>query len=303
MDLRTALDRVFPSARGMEVTVPVEEDGSFLAGIVLPVKHGESVVQIYRYPSTAEDRLRHEHRLSWRHPQKMSFGEGALWAFLVSWDGVASREEIWELVAQRLARNPVLGSSPDAGSVMVCGAGQHDRERLRAALGRLARDSRTSGLSLPELVAAGLPGPWRVLGHQVRLFAEVLLLRRDGSDVWGVLVLPVRIRGMPSTWQHTPPGPIPYADRSPVDRAVLLAGEAGIRVGTLADLVGSFLPDAGVYGDATEDAFEEDRRVTTGDLTVLAALLDVVPDEHRHVIESVLHEAGVATPIIVPLPY
>ena len=164
MDLRTALDRVFPSARGVEVTVPVEEDGSFLAGIVLPVKHGESVVQIYRYPSTAEDRPRHEHRLSWRHPQKVSFGEGALWAFLVSWDGVASREEIWELVAQRLARNPVLGSSPDAG-------------------------------------------------------------------------------------------------------------------------------------------IEEDRRVTIGDLTVLAALLDVVPDEHRHVTESVLHKAGVATPIIVPLPY
>lgn len=58
-----------------------------------------------------------------------------------------------------------------------------------------------------------------------------------------------------------------------------------------------------MYGDATEDAFAEDRRVTIGDLTVLAALLDVVPDEHRHTIESVLHQAGVATPIIVPLPY
>ena len=116
-------------------------------------------------------------------------------------------------------------------------------------------------------------------------------------------MLPVRIRGMPSTWQHTPPGPIPYADRSPVDRAVLLAGggrDPRRHSGRPRQL---FLPDAGVYGDATEDAFEEDRRVTTGDLTVLAALLDVVPDEHRHVIESVLHEAGVAIRSSLPLPY
>ena len=50
MDLMDRLEAAFPFARRIEVTVPLERDGDFLAELVLPVRHGESRVQLYRYP-------------------------------------------------------------------------------------------------------------------------------------------------------------------------------------------------------------------------------------------------------------
>lgn len=107
MDLMERLERVFPFARKIEVTVPLEADGSFLAEMVLPVKHGESVAQLYRYPQGTlyPD---HEGLLRWRTPQKLSFGEGRRWGWYASWDGVASREEMYELVMKRVVREPLL---------------------------------------------------------------------------------------------------------------------------------------------------------------------------------------------------
>ena len=43
MDLRTALVRVFPSARGVEVTVPVEDGCAVLSGRTARGKHGAAV--------------------------------------------------------------------------------------------------------------------------------------------------------------------------------------------------------------------------------------------------------------------
>jgi hypothetical protein len=51
MELAGKLRFVFPYARRADVVVPEEEDGSFVVELVLPVKNGESVVQVYRFPA------------------------------------------------------------------------------------------------------------------------------------------------------------------------------------------------------------------------------------------------------------
>ena len=112
MDLMDRLEEAFPFARRIEVTVPLERDGSFLAELVLPVRHGESRVQLYRYPQ-GELYPAHERELRWRHPHKLSFGEGRRWGWYTAWDGVASREEMYELVSKRVQRHPLL--SPAGG--------------------------------------------------------------------------------------------------------------------------------------------------------------------------------------------
>lgn len=119
MDLVGKLRYVFPYARSIVVVAPEEDDGSFVAELVLPVKNGESVVQVYRFP-VDEEEFRHEDKLTWqtggavpseldgrpvpRH--KTSFGT-ARWGFFASWDGVASYEEVRALVEQRLERHPL----------------------------------------------------------------------------------------------------------------------------------------------------------------------------------------------------
>jgi hypothetical protein len=119
MDLAGKLRYVFPYARSIDVVVPQEEDGSFVAELVLPVKNGDSVVQVYRFPGDEEE-FRHEDKLTWqtagavpseldgrpvpRH--KTSFG-AARWGFFASWDGVASYEEVRALVVERLVRYPL----------------------------------------------------------------------------------------------------------------------------------------------------------------------------------------------------
>ena len=119
MELVGKLRHVFPYARSIVVVAPEEDDGSFVAELVLPVKNGESVVQVYRFP-VDEEEFRHEDKLTWqtggavpseldgrpvpRH--KTSFGT-ARWGFFASWDGVASYEEVRALVEQRLERHPL----------------------------------------------------------------------------------------------------------------------------------------------------------------------------------------------------
>ena len=108
MDLTGALDRLFPFARKLEVTLPLEADGSFLVELVLPVKDGQTELQVCRFPEDA-DLSEWEDRLRWRGPyQRASFGEGP-WAFLAAWDGVASIAEIQALVISRVVRDPQLG--------------------------------------------------------------------------------------------------------------------------------------------------------------------------------------------------
>lgn len=117
--LEEKLERVFPFARRIDVTVPAQDDGSFVAELALPVREGVSRVQLYRYPAQEElgmdGRLRFEARLSWPGPhQRLSFGHGDRWAFLASWDGVATKEELRELVSKRVARHPLLGTDDAA---------------------------------------------------------------------------------------------------------------------------------------------------------------------------------------------
>lgn len=113
MDVRSALERLFPFARVIEVLETAPEDGSFIAEMMLPVRAGESVVQLYRFPQNLADELPWEDRLQWRGPRRRSsFGEGR-WGFLASWDGVASLEELRALVSSRVVRDPELGD-PDA---------------------------------------------------------------------------------------------------------------------------------------------------------------------------------------------
>ena len=119
MDLSAKLRYVFPYARTVNVVVPQEEDGSFVAELVLPVKGGDSVVQVYRFPGE-ETEFRHEDKLTWQAAgavptelggrpvpkHKTSFGT-ARWGFFASWDGVASYEEVRALVVERLVGHPL----------------------------------------------------------------------------------------------------------------------------------------------------------------------------------------------------
>lgn len=129
MDLVGKLRYVFPYARSIVVVAPEEDDGSFVAELVLPVKKGESVVQVYRFP-VDEEEFRHEDKLTWqtggavpseldgrpvpRH--RTSFGT-AQWGFFASWDGVASYEEARALVEQRLERHPLTNDESTPGTL------------------------------------------------------------------------------------------------------------------------------------------------------------------------------------------
>lgn len=120
MDLTAKLEDVFPYARSIKALVPEQADGSFVAEVLLPVKDGESVVQVYRFPHDADgDHLPYEDRLTWHTEAvrsgdmvvpkgRTSFGAGR-WAFFVSWDGVASYHEIRALVENRVATHGLLG--------------------------------------------------------------------------------------------------------------------------------------------------------------------------------------------------
>ena len=93
----------------------MQDDGSFVAELLLPVRTGESVGQVYRRPADADldadGMLPCEHRLTRPPPHhKLSFGHGDRWAFFASWDGLASKDELRELVSKRLSRSPLLGT-------------------------------------------------------------------------------------------------------------------------------------------------------------------------------------------------
>ena len=172
--------------------------------------------------------------------------------------------------------------------------------RLTTALGGLSRDPRVATTPIGDLVAAALPDSWHVVGHQVQFFAEVLVLREGGSDTWGVLVLPIPVRGWPSTWQEVPPEPVPYDTLSPDRRARLLAHQLDVRIGTLPEIVASYLDPVDEVRD-DEDLLEVERKVPHGYLVVLAVLLDVAPQRERPTLEARLRRSGVETPVMVRL--
>jgi hypothetical protein len=174
------------------------------------------------------------------------------------------------------------------------------RLRLTTALGGLSRDPRVATTPIRDLVTAALPDSWHVVGHRVQFFAEVLVLREGGSDTWGVLVLPIPVKGCPSTWKDVPPEPVPYDTLSPGHRARLLAHERDVRIGTLPEIIASYLDPVDEVRD-DEDLLEEERKVPTGYLVVLAVLLDVAPQGERPTLESRLRRSGVETPVTVRL--
>lgn len=47
------LERVFPYAGRIGVTSPPDEEGSFIAEQLVPVRAGESIAQLYRFPANA----------------------------------------------------------------------------------------------------------------------------------------------------------------------------------------------------------------------------------------------------------
>ncbi|QNN52055.1 hypothetical protein [Nocardioides mesophilus] len=110
MRLEAALDRLFPFARAIDVVVPLTDEGGFLAELVLPVKAGETQLQVCRIRQ-GSDEGPWEDRLRWRGPgHRASDGHGR-WSFLAAWDGVASIEEVQALVMFRLVRDPQLGDT------------------------------------------------------------------------------------------------------------------------------------------------------------------------------------------------
>src|SRR3712207_6746358 len=100
---------------------------------------------------------------------------------------------------------------------------------LTTALQALSRDQRVT-TPLRQLVADVLPDNWRVVGHHVKLVAEVVVLRDGDSDAWGVFVLPTPLRL--STREEVAVQPIPFDKLDPEGRARVLAGGADVRVGT-----------------------------------------------------------------------
>ncbi len=108
MRLEAALDRLFPFAGAIDVTVPLADDGSFLAELVLPAKVGQTRLQLCRVPA-GSDEGPWEDQFRWRGAgHRFSDGAGR-WAFLAAWDGVASIDEVRALVMSRLVRDPQLG--------------------------------------------------------------------------------------------------------------------------------------------------------------------------------------------------
>jgi hypothetical protein len=105
--LERALERLFPFARAITVTHPLAADGSLMAELLLPVRAGESRLQVCRFPPEAAEEW--SELLRWRGPyRRASFGEGR-WGFLAAWDGVASIEEVQALLIARVVRDPELG--------------------------------------------------------------------------------------------------------------------------------------------------------------------------------------------------
>lgn len=170
--------------------------------------------------------------------------------------------------------------------------------QLQSALAQIVDHPEVGTLSLADLVAQTLPRPWVVVAHQVRFFADVVVLRRGDSDIWAVMSVPTPVRGRPSTWAQAPPVPIPYADLPAERRTACLAAGLPVWAGTVVDIVASWLPTQEEYRDG--EGFEN-RRIALGHLTLIDVLLDVVPMEDHRAIERLLATVGVTIPFEVPV--
>jgi hypothetical protein len=170
---------------------------------------------------------------------------------------------------------------------------------LQVALAEIVNHPEVATLSLPDLVTQALPRPWSLVTHRIRFFADMVVLRREDSNIWAVLSVPTPVRGRPSTWAQTPPVPIPYADLPAEQRSACLAEGLPVWVGTVTDIVTSWLPTQEEYRN--EELFEEERRISLGHLTLIDVLLDVVPAEDHRAIERLLADVGVAVPFEVPV--
>jgi hypothetical protein len=101
--IRCALTRVFPQARALELRYLDAGSGEFSAWLRLPTRKGEAEVAIHRFtpgPPPEQRRLELQHRLGTGH------GE---WHWSIEYDDGASEEEVIQLVAKQLLRDPQLG--------------------------------------------------------------------------------------------------------------------------------------------------------------------------------------------------
>lgn len=221
--------------------------------------------------------------------ERIQVGPGPRWGFWVAWqEGSATREEVSALVARRVDRHPLLGDA--RGPVVVAAGNYHARAELQQALERLPHDPRVPELGFAELVAAVSPARWHVVGHRVRLLMEAVLVRRGGDGPWALVTVPCPARGgRPSAWEE--PVPIPYEELSAKQRRGCLV-DAAASVGTLPEIVSTFLPDPeGSFPDLQEDPWQMDRRVASGHLNALHALLDMAPIDDSGGMRDLVREA------------
>jgi hypothetical protein len=317
MELMEALRCAFPFARRVSVLVPVEDDGSFVAEMVLPVRAGESTVQLYRFPATGlddvdpEGMFRHEDRLTWHGTQRSGFGQGR-WEFLASWDGVASAAEVRALVERNSSQHGPLGDTADPPTLRWASRpgrpGWPSRSATRTAataahdlLGALVRLPSRPGFATAALAdlaadtaeAAG----WRLTAHQVHAFAEVCVFTHPGSRLRAVLGVPIPMSGgRPS--QRRPEDvsrPIPFDDltadrrRDSIQDAV-----SDLRVGAVVDLARSYLPSFDDVEPEDPNDWAGLWRIRTGGLGPLVTLLDAADSAERDTVERFLSELGLA---------
>lgn len=322
MELTDALEDAFPFARAVTVLVPVEDDGSFVVELVLPVRAGESTLRLGRLPTPAEpdepgayvplpeEVFRHQDSLSWPGARERdSFGRGR-WAFLAVWDGIASPEEVRALVSRRVTRHHVLGDPLDEPHVVwasrpgrpgwpraaavrsACAAA----ERLLHALARLSSRPGFDTELLESLVTdVAEETGWALAAHQIHAYAEVCVFTQPQTGLWAEWTLPLQMAGArPST--HKPgevTRPIPF-DTLPPDRrrrSMRYHSEV-LRVGGLVDLACTHLPDC--HDVDADDPYDWAGlwRVRTGSLGPLVTLLDVASPDERATVEAILTDLG-----------
>lgn len=72
-------------------------------------------------------------------------------------------------------------------------------------------------------------------------------------------------------------------------------------MGTLPDIVASYLDPVDEHHADEENRFDDERKVPTGYLAVLAVLLDAAPPDQLAPLEARLARSGVETPVAIRL--
>ena len=130
-----ALERVFPQARSIELSMLGVHDGAFMALLRLPTRAGEASVAIHRHSPGSRGP---EDEGLVGLPHRIAGGHGN-WHWLVEYDSKASDAEVQQVVVKQLLRDPQIGDpeeddrqwyggidpAPAPDAWWVCTAGPH----------------------------------------------------------------------------------------------------------------------------------------------------------------------------------